>query len=342
MKANLKFLSLSVMLGASILLGACNSNEETSANVGDGSEVYEIVMTHELPEVFHKHEYMEKFKELVEERSDNRLSVKIYPAATLFKDTEAMEAIGTGAVQMVWPVSSHLESLSNEYGIVSLPFGISDEKMNDENFRAELTKILNGYVDDKGIKVLGLLRTAEGMFLAKDVEMQSINELAGLKIRTVSGHISGSMMEAIDATAVAMPSTELATSLSQGAIDGVNTSPDGWRDVVGSIAKYGYVVPDMQIFTYSMVVDNIWFEKLPEDLQTIIEETADEIVEEQWKTIAEIDVEIIEEVTSDWGTIHYADEQDTEQWRQKMEYVYEKFEESNPEAYKQFTDLLEK
>lgn len=337
----IKILSLLLMLVLSLVLVACSS-DETTGNAENNDKVYEIIMTHELPEVFHKHASMEKFKELVEERSNNRFDVKIYPAATLFKDTEAMEAIGTGAVQMVWPVSSHLESLSNNYGVVSLPFGISDEKIQDENFRNDLTSLLDSFVNDKGIKVLGLLRTAEGIYLTNDKEVKTIDDLGGLKVRTVSGHVSGSMMKAVGATAVAMPSTEIATSLSQGAIDGVNTSPDGWRDVVGSIAKYGYVVPKMQIFTYSMVVDNAWFNKLPEDLQQIIVEVSDEVVKDQWKEVAELDKLIIDEVTADWGTINYADEKDIEAWRTKMKFVEEEFEKNNPEAYKQFKEIVNK
>lgn len=317
------------------LLSACNS----SAN-SESTETHEIIMTHELPESFHKHEYMEKFKEIVEKKSDGRLEVKIYPAATLFKDGEAVEALGTGAVHMVWPVSSHFESLSESYGVAALPFGITDDRMADEKFRNQLTTNLNGYVEEKGVKILGLLRTAESIFLAKDIELKSINDFKGMKIRTVSGHVAANMLETVGATAISMPATELATSLSQGAIDGVNTSADGWKDVVGKAAEYGYVVPDLQIFTYSMAADAAWLNNLPTDLQEIIAETADEIIVEQWKETKKLDEKYINEVVADWGTINYATEEDVAKWEIEMEKVYANFEKREPEAYKEFMKLI--
>jgi len=331
-KSIFKIVSVSLIIG---LLSACNS----SAN-SESTGTHKIIMTHELPESFHKHKYMEKFKEAVEEKSDGRLEVNIYPAATLFKDGEAVEALGTGAVQMVWPVSSHFESLSESYGIVSLPFGITDDRMAEEAFRNQLTTNLNGYVEEKGVKVLGLLRTAESIFLAKDIEIKSIKDFKGMKIRTVSGHVAADMLGSVGATAISLPATELATSLSQGAIDGVNTSPDGWKDVVGSAAKYGYVVPDLQIFTYSMATDAAWFNDLPSDLQEIIAESADEIIVEQWKETKKLDEKYINEVVDDYGTINYATEEDVTKWEKEMEKVYTNFEKRKPEAYKNFMDLI--
>lgn len=327
-----KIIIIGLLIG---LLSACNSSAKS-----DSKGTHEIVMTHELPESFHKHKYMEKFKEIVEEKSEGRLEVKIYPAATLFKDGEAVEALGTGAVQMVWPVSSHFESLSESYGIAGLPFGVTDERMANEEFRNQLTTNLNGYVEEKGVKVLGLLRTAESIFLAKDVELKSIKDFKNMKIRTVSGHVASDMLESVGSTAISMPSTELATSLSQGAIDGVNTSPDGWKDVVGSAAKYGYVVPDLQIFTYSMATDAAWFNELPSDLKEIITEAADEIIVEQWKETKQLDEKYINEVVADYGTINYATDEDVKAWEKEMEKVYAKFEKRQPEAYKEFMKLI--
>lgn len=319
-------------------LSGCNENSTSSKE-----KTYEIIMTHELPETFFKHKYMETFKEKVEEKSDGRLKAKIYPSGQLFKDGEALQALGTGSVQMVWPVSVHLEALDEQYGIVNLPFALDDEQvLNNQDFRHELTGLLNSFVEDNGIQVLGLLRTAEGIIITSEDEIKEEKDLSGLKLRSVGGQISTEIIESFKASAVSMPATEIATSLSQGVIDGVNTSPDGWKDVVGSTAKYGYVIPKMQTFTYSVASDKAWFDGLPKDLQGIIQETIDEILTVQWQESMDLDKKYIKEVTDDFGTIHYASESEVEKIKTNLKGVNSNFEKRYPDAFTEFQKIKEK
>lgn len=331
----LLFLVLTVML---IVVTGCKSS-----SAGNGDEKIEIIMTHELPESFFKHKYMEKFKEEVEEKSDGRLNVKIYSSGQLFKDGEALQALGTGSVQMVWPVSVHLEALDEQYGIVNLPFALDDEQvLKNQNFRHDLTSLLNTFVEDKGIRVLGLLRTAEGIILTSDDEVKEMKDLQGLKIRSVGGQVATDIIESFKASAVSLPATEIATSLSQGVIDGVNTSPDGWKDVVGSTAKYGFIVPQMQIFTYSVATDKAWFDDLPEDLQEIIKVTLDELLTVQWQESMDLDKKYIKEVTEEFGNVHRATDSDVEEWKEKLKGVSSNFEKRYPDAFQKFKELKEK
>ncbi|WP_010530072.1 TRAP transporter substrate-binding protein [Lentibacillus jeotgali] len=328
------------------LLGVClitvmfvvGCNAETS---GSEKETHEIIMTHELPESFFKHDYMKQFKDLVEERSDGRLDVTIHPSGQLYTDAEAVQNLGTGSVHMVWPVSVHLETLAEEYGVVNLPFALKDEIMlNDPQYRKDLTNLLDSFVEDNGIKVLGLMRTAEGIILSNQ-EISKMSDLSGMKIRSVGGHVANDMLGAFGATATSMPATEITTSLSQGVIDGVNTSPDGWANVVGSAASHGFVVPEMQIFTYSIATDKAWFENLPEDLQSIIQETIDELIVDQWKESIELDKQHLEEITNDFGEVNRVSESKLDKWKEQTEEVRKKFEERHPEAMRKFKELNE-
>lgn len=344
MRITKKFLVtfLVVALTAITVLAGCGKSEETA---GDGKEkkTYNIVMTHELPETFFKHKYMEKFKEIVEKESDGQLKVTIHSGGQLFKDGEAIQALGTGSVHMVWPVSAHLEALNEEYGIVSLPFGLDDKTMLDHpEFRTDLTGILDSFVENKGIKVLGLMRTAEGIILTGKQEIKGLKDLSGLKIRTVSGQVATDMISSFKGTGVSMPATEIATSLSQGVIDGVNTSPDGWEDVVGSAAKYGLVVPQMQIFTYTIAADKAWFNQLPKDLQGLIQDTLNDITTSQWKESIELDKKHIDNVTKDWGKVNYVPDADVKEWKDATKEVHEKFGKRFPDAAKQFNELKKK
>ncbi|MCM3690899.1 TRAP transporter substrate-binding protein [Neobacillus niacini] len=343
MKQRKKVWSMMVIMVLALFMGLAGCGKDKASGGEGDKKTYKIIMTHELPETFFKHKYMEKFKEIVEEKSNGQLEVTIHSGGQLFKDGEAIQALGTGSVHMVWPVSAHLEALNQKYGIVSLPFGLNDKTiLENQEYRTELTGLLNSFVEDKGIKVLGLMRTAEGIILTKDKELKNLKDLSGLKVRTVSGQVATDMIESFKGSGVSMPATEIATSLSQGVIDGVNTSPDGWKDVVGSSAKYGLVVPGMQLFTYSIAADKAWFDGLPKDLQMLISDTINDITVTQWKESMELDKEYIEKVTSDWGKVNYVPESDVNDWKKATEDVYKKFEQRHPDALKAFNELTKK
>lgn len=334
MKRGLLFVSLMVLV---LLLAACNSS--ASGDSADENGVHKIIMTHELPTTFFKHDYMEKFKEIVEDKSDGRLEVTIHPSGQLFTDGEAVQNLGTGSVHMVWPVSVHLEALSDEYGIVNLPFSLDDETvLQNAESRKQLTELLDSFVADNGIKVLGLMRTAEGIILSNK-DIKTMDDLEGLKIRSVGGHVGNDLLAAYGATAVSMPATEITTSLTQGAIDGINTSPDGWSDVVGRAAKNGFVVPQMQIFTYSLAADKKWFEGLPEDLQDIIQETLDDLIVDQWNESIELDKQFLDDITNDYGTLYVVPENELDEWKERAQEVHEKFAEKYPEAMEKFREI---
>lgn len=85
------------------------------------AETYEMVMTNEIATTHWTAQAMEHFAGQLKERSGGRIVPKIYHAGTLLKDKEAVAALGTGAVHMVWPVSVQLESLAPQYGVINLP-----------------------------------------------------------------------------------------------------------------------------------------------------------------------------------------------------------------------------
>ena len=59
----------------------------------------------------------QRFKELVEARTQGKVKVEVYPSATLYKDAEEVEALQMGAVQMLAPAVSKFGSM----GVTCVP-----------------------------------------------------------------------------------------------------------------------------------------------------------------------------------------------------------------------------
>src|SRR5690606_14495057 len=103
-----------------------------------------------------------------------------------------------------------------------------------------LTALISDQVKPRQLEVLSLLRTADLMFIFKDRDVQHLDGLNGTKLRVTGGRVFLDMIRNLGASPVSMAASEMSTALSQGAIDGVFTSPAGWAEMIGMTGKYAY------------------------------------------------------------------------------------------------------
>ena len=70
------------------------------------------------------------FKQLVEERTQGRVKIEVYPNSTLYKDKEELEALQLGSVHMLAPSLSKFGPLGiKEYEAFDLPFIFPDRNV---------------------------------------------------------------------------------------------------------------------------------------------------------------------------------------------------------------------
>lgn len=140
-----------------------------------------------------------------------------------------MAALGTGAVHMVWPVAVRLETVAPEAGVLSLPFAIDDEMMAKPGAPEAVAGYLQKYMAPRGIRVMGIARTADLFFLTRYKHLEQMSDLRGMKIRATGGRVLLDLLGSFGANSVALPAPEMGPALSQGAIDGALTSAGGWE-----------------------------------------------------------------------------------------------------------------
>lgn len=292
----------------------------------------ELVLPSEVAASHWKTRYMKEFAEAVDKGTGGELDVKIFPAGQLYNDQDALAALGTGAVHMVWPVSVRVESIDPRVGVINLPFALDAERMANQCYADGLTELLSSYVEPRQLKILGLLRTADLFFIFSDRNVQKLEDLKGSKIRVTGGRVFLDTIRSVDASPVSMAASEMSTALAQGAIDGVFTSAAGWAEMIGSTGKYAYYVPNLSMSTYAVVVDRGWFEGLPEDQQTAIEAAFAEIIPRQWQEVAIEDQELIDKMVKGGAQFHTASTEEIERWKALSAGNIERFSERYPEV----------
>jgi len=297
---------------------------------------YEMVMTNEIATTHWTAKMMEDYAHTIETRSDGRIDVQVYHAGSLFEDKQAVAALGTGAVHMVWPVSVQLESVAPEYGVVNLPFSITDEVMLQDGAAADLSAMLSGFVADRGLRVMGLMRTADLIFLMPDSFIEQPSDLEGKKIRLTGGKVLQELMRKFGASPITMPATEMAAALMQGAIDGIFTSYGGWEMVGVSGAKKATLVPGLSLLTYTVVADDAWIENLPADLRKVVVDTTNEYLARQWQLGIEGDKDKREQMLGEGGELHVVEGEQHEAFRKMAREASQSFIDEYPEVWEEF------
>ena len=297
------------------------------ALAGPTLQAAEMVLPSEVAATHWKTNYMNEFAETVKKRTNGALVVKVFPAGQLYNDQDAMAALGTGAVHMVWPVAVRLETIDPRTGIINLPFVLSDELMTNRCFSTDITKLMSSYVEPRKLQVLSFLRTSDLLFVFKDRDVQKLEDLKGAKVRVTGGKVFQDTMS---------------PALSQGAIDGVFTSPAGWAEMIGITAKYAWYVPGMSVATYAIIVDKAWLDGLPAAQKKVVTDTVAEIGQRQWNEAIEADKKLIQKMTAQGAIFRTASTAEIKRWRERAEPGNKAFTDKYPDVAQKLAAIEKK
>lgn len=304
----ISFLIVGVLAGAFLTTGAfawlARADRDHS-----GSRRQILKLAHSLPPTAPVHKAMERFAELVAEKSKGAVEVQIFPSGQLGTETETIEQLQRGALTMVKTSAAALEGFLPEMAIFGVPYLFR----NEDHF----WRVIDGPI---GIELLAMCAAADihGLcyydagarsFYTVSRAVNAPADLAGLKIRTQRSATSMALIGMLDGSAAAIPFGELYTALQQGMVDGAeNNAPSMYDSRHWEVAKYFSLdehtrVPDMLVLSRP-----IW-EKLPAEVQQWLTEAARESVPYQRKIWAEYEAECLEKLAAEGVTITRPDQQ---------------------------------
>jgi len=308
----------------------------------EAASAVEMVVTTEVPVDHWKSKYVEQFADAVTKKTGGAVKVKFFPAGQLYTDRDALAALGTGAVHMVWPVIVHLDSLDPRTGLVTLPFTLTDEMMLNPAFAREFNQFLSSIVEKRKVRVLAMLRAADGIIVFKDRQVRKLEDVKGAKVRVTGGKVMLDVMRVLGMNAMSLPASEMTTALTQGAIDGMLTSPAGWRTIIGDVAKQGIYIPGLVIGTYAVVVDATWLEALPAAQNKAVVEAIEEIAKKQWKEGMAEDLAEVKRMVDKGAVFWTAPPAEVRRWKATVQPPLKAFADKYPDTMNGFNAIVKK
>ena len=219
-----------------------------------------------------QHKYALKFKELVEERSEGKIEVTIYPYGTLGTSDQITELVDMGVIQFAMASPGHLGKLIPEVQVFLLHFLFSDDdELNNRvlNRDPELRDAFNELYARKNLRLLSIFSEGWQVWTTKK-SIQTPADFEGVKMRVMTSPLLLAAYEAYGASPTPLPYSEVYSALQLNMID-------GQENPVFAIQEMSfYEVTDWMIFARhapfitTSVTNREFFDSLPPERQSLI------------------------------------------------------------------------
>ena len=268
-----------ILLGFCVFaLAACGGSESSGSGAASATSLYVIKFPHVTAPATPKGQMAQRFKELAEQRFPGRVRVEVYPSAQLMEDTESIEALAFGEVQMIAASLSLYDRLTPRFQVFDLPFLFPDLAAV-ERFQASPTgRELLTALEDEGIRGLQFWHNGMKQFTGPR-PIVAPKDAAGLKFRVMESDILQAQIEAVGGSPQKMAFGEVYQALQTGTVDAQENT---WSNIYSS--KFYEVQPYITesnhgYIGYFVGVNSAFWQSLPTDLRAGLEATLAEVTE---------------------------------------------------------------
>jgi TRAP-type transport system periplasmic protein len=277
-----------ILLIAAVLLVGCSrgggSTEPSSSNGTGGSldaagtdeKVYELKLGHNVTVDSEVDKGAKKFAELVEEKTNGKVKVQVYPSAQLGSEIDMVENLGIGAIDIVIPGDGAFGSFIPEYQGLVLPFLFDNVEHMDRVYDSEIGEEINQAFQEKVNSRMLAVWHRGARNLTANKEIKTPEELEGIKLRVTTIPLVVKAWEAVGANPTPIDFGELFISLQQKAVD----AQENPLDLIYS-AKFHEVQSHVMLteHTYSpwlFLINNDVYGSFPEDIKKQFDEAVAE------------------------------------------------------------------
>ncbi len=275
-----------VLLAFAFMAGGANAEvNERTLKLGYG-----------IPEEHPLGQGVNKFIEIIEEKSGGKIKITPYPATQLGSESQMIAAVRGGIQEMVIPSSAPLTGFVPEYALFDFPFLFRNEK--------EAHAVLDGPVGERMLDVLsqhglkGLCFWENGFRVVTNNKrpITKAEDIKGLKIRTMQSPVYLDVFNTLGANAVPMAFTELFTALETGAVD-AQENPYAIIDAgkFDEVQKYVSATKHSYAPFPVMIGKKLWDQFTPDE-QKIFEEACTEAQAHQRKISYERNTALVKEL----------------------------------------------
>ena len=245
--------------------------------------------------------YQKLFADRVTERTNGAITITQFPGSTLMKAREAAKETSRGTLKIDGNASMFYEGFVPFLNLFSLPF----TGLNASDMRlliqpgTEGRKIVDEALAHHNVKLLAFWDGGTAGLVAKE-PLPTLESLKGKKLR-IAPKVAGGVLRLVGAQVISMPGSEAVDAMRRGIVEASSIEPKGiisrgYYDV----AKYWNDWSILPIGATIMMNLDEW-NRLPESMQEIVWNTAQEIEAEVNRAAQEAQDAALQDVVANRG-----------------------------------------
>ena len=268
-----------------------------------------------------------RFKELVEQASRRRVRVDVYPNNQLYKESDELEALQLGAVQMLAPSLAKLAQFGvQDFEVFDLPYLFANREAVARVTEGAIGKSMLRKLESKGM--LGLAYWDAGFkIMSSNKPLKMPADFVGQRMRIHFSPVLEEQMEALGATPQMVDGNEVYFALHSHLVDGLESPPVSFyarklNEVQShvTISNHGYL-------GNAVIVNKKFWDGLPSDLRKIIDDAMREATIYGNNLAAQENTTALEAIKkSKKITVHILTDKENAAWRLAVQPVRKQLE----------------
>ena len=327
-----KLVSIFLAAAMATTIVSCGSNtapEKSEASNGSASSIPEkAAITLKVASDYSSTnvigQYLEKWAEAADEKSDGSVEIVVYPDNQLGSKTDALDSLFMGEPVVVGGDPAFLaEYGAPDLGILFGPFLFSSNEGVIKLTQSDWFQSQMDLLEENGLKVIGANWITGTRHLLTNDPVQVPNDMKGMKIRVPTNMVQTESFNAMGASATAMDLSEVYSALQAGTIDGAENPLSTLYDrKLQEVSKQLLLTGHVRVISMWVMSADVW-NTLSAEQQDIIVTTLTETGLEYNEAQVQTDAEVQEKMEAEGVTVHELSDEDYQKWVEAAEPFYE-------------------
>lgn len=322
-----------LVAGGALLLAACSGNADSSGGQSStgttgGSdtgtaEVVVITAAHQLAVGTPYDQGLNKFAELVEEKTDGRVVVEVFPNAQLGNETEMFQSLQAGTLDVGIFAPGSIAEYFPGITLVSMPYLIADRDHRDAVLESGVLEPIESAISEAtGTEVLSYFGGSQRQMFFTD-PASGIDDVAGRLFRVQPSEMLADSFGQMGLEPTVVAYTELYNALGQRVVLGAENEAVYIESQAFFEPAPHILLTNHEITFRPMMVSSSLWDRMDAELETLVRAAADEAGAYARQVEGDADVDTLSRLgTFDGVTVT---EVDTSRWVEDMATIWAKY-----------------
>ena len=219
---------------------------------------------------------LDKFAELVSQKSGGKMNIKMYHAGTLGSQPDAIEQVRMGGLEIANFSLGPMGPIVPEANVVSLPFIFKDPDHAFRVLEGKAGDMINEGLAKKGLVSLAWYDGGSRSFYNSKKPIKEPADVTGMKVRVMNNDLYSGMISALGGNPSPMAFSEVYQSLKTGVVDGAENNWPSYESTGHYEVAPFYSLSQHLIIPETLCINAAVWKKLSAKEQKILKEAAQE------------------------------------------------------------------